>query len=74
LNVATQGKLKDPAVLDRQVRRMLADPKAEALVNDFAGQWLFLRNVASVAPDEATFPNFERQSAAKLPARDGAVL
>jgi len=59
LNVASQGKLKDPAVLDREVRRMLADPKAEALVNNFAEQWLFLRNVQSVAPDEATFPNFD---------------
>jgi cytochrome c551/c552 len=59
LNVAAQGKLKDPAVLDREVRRMLADPKAEALVNNFAEQWLFLRNVQSVLPDEATFPNFD---------------
>jgi len=59
LNVAAQGKLKDPAVLDREVRRMLSDPKAEALVNNFAEQWLFLRNVQSVAPDEATFPNFD---------------
>lgn len=59
LNVAVQGKLKDPAVLDREVRRMLADPKAEALVNNFAEQWLFLRNVQSVLPDEATFPNFD---------------
>jgi mono/diheme cytochrome c family protein len=59
LNIAAQGKLKDPAVLDREVRRMLADPKAEALVNNFAEQWLFLRNVQSVAPDEATFPNFD---------------
>ncbi len=59
LNVASQGKLKDPAVLDREVRRMLADPKAEALVNNFAEQWLFLRNVQSVLPDQATFPNFD---------------
>jgi hypothetical protein len=59
LNVAAQGRLKDPAVLDREVRRMLADPKAEALVNNFAEQWLFLRNVQSVLPDEATFPNFD---------------
>jgi hypothetical protein len=59
LNVAGEGKLKEPAVLDREVRRMLADPKAEALVNNFAEQWLFLRNVQSVAPDEATFPNFD---------------
>ena len=59
LNLAVQGKLKDPAVLDREVRRMLADPKAEALVNNFAEQWLFLRNVQSVSPDEAAFPNFD---------------
>jgi hypothetical protein len=59
LNVAAQGKLKDPSVLDREVRRMLADPKAETLVNNFAEQWLFLRNVQSVSPDEATFPNFD---------------
>jgi hypothetical protein len=59
LNVAAQRKLKDPAVLDREVRRMLADPKAEALIDNFADQWLFLRNVQSVAPDEATFPNFD---------------
>jgi Protein of unknown function (DUF1592)/Protein of unknown function (DUF1588)/Protein of unknown function (DUF1587)/Protein of unknown function (DUF1585)/Protein of unknown function (DUF1595)/Planctomycete cytochrome C len=59
LKVAEQGKLREPAVLDREVRRMLADPKAEALVNNFAEQWLFLRNVQSVLPDEATFPNFD---------------
>jgi mono/diheme cytochrome c family protein len=59
LSMAEQGKLKDPAVLDREVRRMLADPKAEALVNNFAEQWLFLRNVQSVSPDEQTFPNFD---------------
>ena len=59
LNLAEQGKLKEPAVLDREVRRMLADPKAQALVNNFAEQWLFLRNVQSVSPDEQTFPNFD---------------
>jgi hypothetical protein len=59
LNVASQGKLKEPAVLDQQVKRMLADPKAESLVKNFAGQWLFLRNLQSAAPDNATFPNFD---------------
>jgi Protein of unknown function (DUF1592)/Protein of unknown function (DUF1588)/Protein of unknown function (DUF1585)/Protein of unknown function (DUF1587)/Protein of unknown function (DUF1595)/Planctomycete cytochrome C len=59
LAVAEQGKLHQPAVLDREVRRMLADPKAESLVNNFAEQWLFLRNVQSLAPDQATFPNFD---------------
>ena len=59
LNVAAQGKLKDPAVLDQQVRRMLADPKSEALVQNFAGQWLFLRNLQSLMPDGHEFPNFD---------------
>ena len=59
LKVAEDGKLKNPVVLEREVRRMLADPKAESLVNNFAEQWLFLRNVQSLAPDQATFPNFD---------------
>jgi mono/diheme cytochrome c family protein len=59
INLAAQGKLKDPAVLERQIRRMLADPKSESLVNNFASEWLFLRNVASVAPDQKEFPNFD---------------
>jgi hypothetical protein len=59
LSVATQGKLKDPAVLERQVRRMLGDPRSKALVDNFAAQWLFVRNLQSFAPDTATFPNFD---------------
>ena len=59
INLAAQGKLKDPAVLEAQVKRMLADPKAESLVKNFASQWLFLRNLQSAAPDVATFPNFD---------------
>jgi hypothetical protein len=59
INVAAQGKLKDPVVLEQQVKRMLADPKSQALVTNFAGQWLFLRNLQSVAPDNQTFPNFD---------------
>ena len=59
LTLATQGKLKDPAVLDRQVRRMLADPKSKALVDNFAAQWLFVRNLQSFLPDTATYPNFD---------------
>ena len=59
LAVATQGKLKDPVVLERQVRRMLADRKAKALVTNFAAQWLFVRNLQSVLPDTQTFPNFD---------------
>ena len=59
LNVAEQGSLQQPAVLERQVRRMLADPKAEALVSNFAGQWLHLRNVPNVLPNSDLFPDFD---------------
>jgi hypothetical protein len=59
LDVAAQGKLNDPAVLDQQVRRMLADPRAKALMINFAGQWLYLRNLPSAIPDRDTFPNWD---------------
>jgi mono/diheme cytochrome c family protein len=59
LRAATQGTLTQPAVLEQQVRRMLADPRAEALVTNFAGQWLQLRNVRSVQPNSDEFPDFD---------------
>jgi len=59
LNLAARGKLKDPVVLEHQVRRMLADPRADALVTNFADQWLYLRNLRGVAPDLEAFPNFD---------------
>ena len=59
LQLAGEGRLKDPAVLDREVRRMLADPKARALVDNFAAQWLYLRNLKSTAPDQNEFPDFD---------------
>ena len=59
MNLATHGKLKDPAVLDSQVRRMLADPRAETLVDNFADQWLYLRNLKNIKPDFQTFPDFD---------------
>src|ERR1700730_419586 len=59
LNLATQGKLKDPAVLDQQIKRMLADPRAEALADNFAEQWLFLRNLKNSAPNLDAFPDFD---------------
>jgi len=59
LAAALEGRLADPAALDRQVKRMLADPKAKALVTSFADQWLFVRNLQSVQPDTQTFPNFD---------------
>ena len=59
LDTAARGELKNPAVLERQVRRMLADSRATALVQNFAGQWLFLRNVDGAKPDSTAFPNFD---------------
>ena len=59
LTLAEQGKLKDGAVLDAQIKRMLADPKSQALVKNFAGQWLYLRNLQSARPDNKTFPDFD---------------
>jgi hypothetical protein len=59
LNLASQKKLHEPAVLQHQVRRMLADPKSDALTANFAEQWLFLRNLKSVAPNLDTFPDFD---------------
>jgi hypothetical protein len=60
LTLAEQRKLGDPAVLERQVKRMLADPRAiEALVDDFAAQWLNLRRVAEVVVDPERYPNYD---------------
>lgn len=59
LTLASQKKLHEPAVLEQQVRRMLADPKSDALTTNFAEQWLFLRNLKSVAPNLDTFPDFD---------------
>jgi len=59
ITVASAGKLKDPAVLEQQVKRMLLDPRARALTDNFAGQWLFLRNLRTMNPDFETFPDFD---------------
>ena len=59
LDVATKGKLADAAVFRKQVARMLADPRAEALVKNFAGQWLYLRNLTTVRPSTEEFPDFD---------------
>ena len=68
LGVAERGELSKPAVLEAQVRRMLADPRSQQLVKNFAGQWLYLRNIARIQPDPAVFPSFDenlRQAMAK---------
>jgi hypothetical protein len=59
LAVAGAGKLRDSTELRRQVRRMLDDPRSYALVDNFAGQWLHLRNLATVTPDPQDFPEFD---------------
>jgi hypothetical protein len=59
LTVATQGQLSNPAVLERQARRMLADPRAEALATRFAAQWLRLQDIDKVKPDPNFYPNFD---------------
>ena len=59
LDVAARGRLRDPAVLAQQVKRMIADPRAEAFVRNFAGQWLYLRNLPSAMPISFNFPDFD---------------
>ncbi len=59
LNAAEQGKLSDPAVLAQQVRRMLRDARSRTLVTNFAGQWLYLRNLYSSKPDSGLFTDFD---------------
>jgi hypothetical protein len=59
IDVAARNALSRPAELERQVKRMLADPRASALVDNFAAQWLFLRNVDAASPDPRVFPDFD---------------
>jgi Protein of unknown function (DUF1592)/Protein of unknown function (DUF1588)/Protein of unknown function (DUF1585)/Protein of unknown function (DUF1587)/Protein of unknown function (DUF1595) len=60
LTLAEQGRLREPAVLEAQVRRMVADPRADALVDNFTGQWLQLRNLDTRAkPDLLLYPDFD---------------
>ena len=59
LDAAARGRLRTPAGLEQQLRRMLADNRSQALVSNFAGQWLHLRNVRNVQPNSDTFPDFD---------------
>jgi mono/diheme cytochrome c family protein len=56
LDLAERGRLRNPVVLQQQVQRMLADQKSDALISNFAGQWLHLRNVETATPDPVIFP------------------
>src|SRR5437773_2312085 len=58
-DIAARGRLKETAVLEQQVRRMLADPRANTLVSNFVNQWLYLRNMENVLPDPVAFPGFD---------------
>src|SRR5262249_830841 len=59
LQVAAKGTLHTPSVLEQQVRRMLADPKSEALTTNFSSQWLYLRNLKNMQPNSEEFPDFD---------------
>ena len=59
LVLAERSRLNDPEILEQQVMRMLADPRATALVQNFAGQWLYLRNLRGAVPDPLVFPEFD---------------
>jgi cytochrome c551/c552 len=60
ITLANQGKLKDTVVLEKQVRRMLADPRSQALATNFAGQWLHLQNLRDANPDLFLYPDFDK--------------
>ena len=59
INLASQGKLHTPAVLEQQARRMLGDPRSQALVETFADQLLYLRNLPATSPDGVFYPNWD---------------
>jgi cytochrome c5 len=59
IDLAAQGKLRDPAILEKQARRMLADPKSDALITNFTGQWLSVRSLKTSEPVVNLFPDFD---------------
>ena len=65
-HLAEQNQLQDPAVLEAETKRMLQDPKARALVDNFAGQWLQLRDVERLSPDPKLFPNYSKALAGSM--------
>ena len=66
LDLAEKGRLSNPAMLERQVRRMLGDPKSQALVDNFLAQWLQLRNLKAKQPNSHEFPDFDDNLRAAL--------
>ena len=59
IGLASKGDLRKPGVIESQVKRMLADPKAKALTDNFAAQWLNLRMIPAIDPDKKTYPKFD---------------
>ena len=73
LALAEAGRLSDPETLRGQVGRMLGDPRSAAFVENFAGQWLYLRNLPGVKPDPDAYPEFDDNLREGVPHRNGAV-
>ena len=67
IELADRGELRKPGILEAQVKRMLKDPKSKALVDNFAGQWLMLRNIRTLSPDTGLFPTWDE------PLRDAII-
>ena len=68
LDLGIRGKLREPGVLEKQVKRMLADSRSQAMITSFADQWLYLRNLDAIIPDARAFPDYDdnlRQSLKK---------
>ena len=61
IELAASSELGRPETLDRQLERMLADPRAASLVDNFASQWLYLRNLDTTAPAQTVFPDFDHE-------------
>jgi len=59
IELAARNRLREPAILEEQVRRMLADPRSDAMAENFAGQWLHLRNLEGINPNTDEFPDFD---------------
>ena len=74
LRMAQNGGLRDESALEQQVLRMLRDSRSQALVDSFAGQWLYLRNLSSAVPDRRLFADFDDNLRKAFPARDRVAL
>jgi hypothetical protein len=64
--LAANGSLMNPGTIEKQIKRMLSDPKADALVTNFAGQWLQFRNLDTITPDPDLFPTFDNELRASM--------